>query len=59
MDNKLSRKRMAEDLVSQDPSKRQRISLLEGCRSIECFDYLNKIDEGAYGVVFRARDKIT
>jgi len=31
--------------------------LLEGCRSIECYQHLNKIDEGAYGVVFRAMDK--
>ena len=37
--------------------KRPRVSLLEGCRSIENFEYLNKIDEGAYGVVYRARDK--
>ena len=31
--------------------------MLEGCRSIESFEHLNKIDEGAYGVVYRARDK--
>ena len=37
--------------------KRPRVALLEGCRSIEGFEYLNKIDEGAYGVVYRARDK--
>jgi cell division cycle 2-like protein len=33
---------------------RHRVPLLEGCRSIENFEYLNKIDEGAYGVVYRA-----
>ena len=33
------------------------MALLEGCRSIESFEHLNKIDEGAYGVVYRARDK--
>lgn len=33
------------------------MSLLEGCRSIEEFEHLNVIDEGAYGVVYRARDK--
>jgi cell division cycle 2-like protein len=38
-------------------TKRPRVALLEGCRSIESFEYLNKIDEGAYGVVYRARDK--
>lgn len=44
---------------SHVPHKRQRVPLLEGCRSIECYEHLNKIDEGAYGVVFRARDKTT
>eukprot|EP00347_Sterkiella_histriomuscorum_P023165 403335704 len=39
--------------------KRPRVPLLEGCRSVECFEHLNKIDEGAYGVVYRARDKQT
>lgn len=33
--------------------------LLDGCRSIETYEYLNKIDEGAYGVVYRAKDKRT
>ncbi|KAF9423447.1 hypothetical protein HW555_001256 [Spodoptera exigua] len=28
-------------------------------RSIKEFQYLNKIDEGTYGIVFRARDKVT
>jgi cell division cycle 2-like len=37
--------------------KRPRVALLEGCRSIENFEHLNKIDEGAYGIVFRAKDK--
>lgn len=32
-------------------------SMLKGCRDVECFERLNKINEGAYGVVFRARDK--
>jgi len=39
--------------------KRPRVALLEGCRSVESFEYLNKIDEGAYGVVYRAREKLT
>ena len=33
--------------------------MLEGCRSIEEFEHLNVIDEGSYGVVYRARDKVT
>lgn len=35
------------------------MALLEGCRSVESFEYLNKIDEGAYGVVYRAREKLS
>ncbi|KAI9506471.1 hypothetical protein GGI25_005560 [Coemansia spiralis] len=32
---------------------------LSGCRSIECYERLNKIEEGTYGVVYRARDLAT
>jgi cell division cycle 2-like protein len=32
---------------------------LYGCRSVEEFECLNKIEEGAYGVVYRAKDKKT
>lgn len=35
------------------------IDMLKGCRSVDEFEKLNKIDEGTYGVVFRARDKKT
>lgn len=34
-------------------------NMLQGCRSVDEFERLNKIDEGTYGVVFRARDKKT
>jgi serine/threonine protein kinase len=30
---------------------------LSGCRSVEEFECLNRIEEGAYGVVYRAKDK--
>lgn len=30
---------------------------LQGCRNVEEFHCLNKIEEGTYGVVFRAKDK--
>jgi len=33
--------------------------LLDGCRSVDRFRKLNRIDEGTYGVVYRARDSIT
>jgi cell division cycle 2-like protein len=29
------------------------------CRSVYCYERLNHIEEGSYGVVFRARDKET
>ncbi|KAL2559923.1 Protein kinase superfamily protein [Forsythia ovata] len=35
------------------------LKMLQGCRSVDEFERLNKIDEGTYGVVFRARDKKT
>ncbi|KAL0905287.1 hypothetical protein M5K25_023696 [Dendrobium thyrsiflorum] len=35
------------------------IKMLQGCRSVDEFERLNKIDEGTYGVVYRARDKMT
>lgn len=35
------------------------INMLLGCRSVDEFERLNKIDEGTYGVVYRARDKKT
>ncbi|KAJ3079840.1 hypothetical protein HK102_003476, partial [Quaeritorhiza haematococci] len=33
--------------------------LLTGCRSVNNYEKLNRIDEGAYGVVYRARDRTT
>jgi cell division cycle 2-like protein len=33
--------------------------MLAGCRSVDNYEKLNRIEEGAYGVVFRARDKAT
>jgi cell division cycle 2-like protein len=35
------------------------INMLQGCRSVDVFERLNKINEGTYGVVYRARDKKT
>ncbi|KAG8082455.1 hypothetical protein GUJ93_ZPchr0014g47246 [Zizania palustris] len=33
------------------------INMLQSCRSVDEFERLNKINEGTYGVVYRARDK--
>lgn len=30
---------------------------LKECRHVDCFERLNHIEEGSYGIVFRARDK--
>lgn len=30
---------------------------LRECRHVDCFERLNHIEEGSYGIVFRARDK--
>ncbi|XP_077211932.1 cyclin-dependent kinase G-2-like isoform X2 [Tasmannia lanceolata] len=33
------------------------LNMLQGCRSVDEFERLNRIDEGTYGVVYRAKDK--
>ena len=38
---------------------RPRVPALEGCRSIDNFTYLRKIDEGSYGIVFKAQNNQT
>ncbi len=39
--------------------RRKLCGMVEGCDSIENYEHLNKIHEGVYGIVFRARDRIT
>ncbi|CAI2738046.1 unnamed protein product, partial [Dicrocoelium dendriticum] len=39
------------------PSKPFYFPYIQGCRSVEEFECLNRIEEGTYGVVYRARDK--
>lgn len=33
--------------------------IFDGCRSVECYQRLNFIDQGTYGMVFRAKCKVT
>ncbi|GMY15063.1 cyclin-dependent kinase G-2-like isoform X2 [Fagus crenata] len=40
------------------PTQRS-INMLQGCRSVYEFEYLKKINEGTYGVVYKAKDKKT
>ncbi|XP_002159420.3 cyclin-dependent kinase 11B isoform X1 [Hydra vulgaris] len=55
-------------LISRSPTpklspppqrKRTYLPAIEGCRSVEEFTWLNRIEEGTYGVVYRARDRRT
>nr|XP_043625588.1 cyclin-dependent kinase G-2-like isoform X2 [Erigeron canadensis] len=41
------------------PTSQRSVNMLHGCRSVDEFERLNKIDEGTYGVVYRAKDKKT
>lgn len=41
------------------PPPQRTINMLQGCRSVDEFERLNKIDEGTYGVVYRAKNKKT
>ena len=51
------------DLESDDefatPSQLVYLPGLMGCRNVESFEWLNRIEEGTYGVVHRAKDKKT
>ncbi|KAL8520117.1 hypothetical protein ACS0TY_010878 [Phlomoides rotata] len=51
----------SEDDSTQEHSHppRRSFNMLQGCRSVDEFERLNKIDEGTYGIVFRAKDKKT
>jgi len=58
-EDKVSEKDSAEEHSNTLLKKRKICGLIEGCDSIENYFYLNKIHEGVYGIVFRAKDKIT
>jgi len=36
-----------------------RVNMLKGCRSVDCYERICRIDEGTYGVVYRAKEKST
>ncbi|KAH9300690.1 hypothetical protein KI387_012273, partial [Taxus chinensis] len=50
-----------DSAVQVEPSAlpQRTIDMLQGCRSVDEFERLNKIDEGTYGVVYRAKNKKT
>ena len=53
------------DRAEDDELEEEKVSLpcylpaLMGCRNVESYEWLNKIEEGTYGVVHRAKDKKT
>ncbi|KAF4527021.1 hypothetical protein B566_EDAN001569 [Ephemera danica] len=51
--------RSDEEIVEEEEELPQYLPAIQGCRSVEEFQCLNRIEEGTYGVVYRARDKST
>lgn len=35
------------------------ILALSGCRNVDCYTYVDRVDEGQYGVVYKAKDNLT
>ena len=48
-----------EEKKEEVPELPPYLPAIQGCRSVEEFQCLNRIEEGTYGVVYRARDKRT
>ncbi|RLN58601.1 hypothetical protein BBJ28_00009106 [Nothophytophthora sp. Chile5] len=49
-----------EQQLSPSSAEPQRHNFyLHGCRSVDCYARIGKIDEGTYGVVSKARDKVS
>ncbi|KAL2745940.1 cyclin-dependent kinase 11B-like isoform X1 [Vespula maculifrons] len=48
-----------EEKKNEEPELPPYLPAIQGCRSVEEFQCLNRIEEGTYGVVYRARDKRT
>lgn len=47
----------AVNTPSIDPNLPPYFPALYGCRNVEEYEWLNRIEEGTYGVVYRAKDK--
>lgn len=48
-----------KELIEEKPKLPNYYPAIQGCRSVYEYEHLNRIEEGAYGVVFRAKDKKT
>lgn len=55
----LKKEEKVQDAVEEEEKLPPYYPALQGCRSVEEFQCLNRIEEGTYGVVYRARDKRT
>ncbi|KAF5399871.1 Serine/threonine-protein kinase PITSLRE [Paragonimus heterotremus] len=53
----VTRLNSSEHRTQRVPSKPFYFPSIQGCRSVEEFECLNRIEEGTYGVVYRARDR--
>ena len=51
--------REKEDEKELEPKIPPYYPAVRGCRNVEEFQWLNRIEEGTYGVVYRAKDKRT
>ena len=47
----------SEDEEDDDKDISIRVDMLKGCRSVDCYERICRIDEGTYGVVYRAKEK--
>nr|VZI06575.1 unnamed protein product [Spirometra erinaceieuropaei] len=57
--DELQRERQQQATMMAQPAKPYYYPSIQGCRSVDEFECLNRIEEGTYGVVYRARDKKT
>ncbi|XP_076244271.1 cyclin dependent kinase 11B pitslre [Calliopsis andreniformis] len=57
--NGASKNAEEEEKKVEEPELPPYLPAIQGCRSVEEFQCLNRIEEGTYGVVYRARDKRT
>ncbi|XP_011156372.1 cyclin-dependent kinase 11B isoform X2 [Solenopsis invicta] len=59
VDSNNASKNIEEEKKAEEPELPPYLPAIQGCRSVEEFQCLNRIEEGTYGVVYRARDKRT
>jgi len=54
-----SKKPKIHELNDSEEDQGPYLPAVSGCRSVEVYEISNKIEEGTYGVVYRAKDKVT